>query len=82
MHQKTTGLLNTASDCSSGGKGLEILFPIYGWDIIRNTMNKELVPDSLIYNNPTVTITYRCFEKVAVNDIVSTFRVWYCTKIL
>ena len=45
-------------------------------------MNKELVPDSLIYNNPTVTITYRCFEKVAVNDIVSTFRVWYCTKIL
>ena len=40
LHQKTIGLQNTASDCSSGGKGSEVLFLLYIWDIIRYTTYK------------------------------------------
>lgn len=34
LQQKTTGLQNTASDCSSGGKGSEVLFFVYMGDIV------------------------------------------------
>ena len=72
---KLTGFTNTASDCSSEGKGSEILFFLFYRDVIRYTVNNTFIPYCFIHNNPTVTSADFGFKKVTCNNIISSFRV-------
>ena len=47
-NEETTGLQNTASDCSSGGKGSEVLFYFYIWNVIRYTVYPTFIPSAKV----------------------------------
>ena len=40
---KIAGLQNTASDCSSGGKGSEVLFLVCIRDVVRNSLISAVI---------------------------------------